>query len=64
MNNQGNAFEGRATIRLGGMPTCSEELGLIPQGNCTNTVLIPDIAAPTVVIVELFDKSSGQSVAK
>jgi hypothetical protein len=64
LDNSGSAFAGRAMIQVGDTPLYDEDLGQIVPGKSTNTIYILDTPAPTRVTIEVFDKATGQSLAK
>ena len=63
LNNSGAPLALTARITLGTSST-AEALGQVPTGQSTNTILVPDIAAPANLIIELLPKDGDGVLAR
>jgi hypothetical protein len=63
LNNAGAAAAVQARITLG-TSVHTENLGSLPIGRSTNTLHVPDIAAPAKLVIELLPKSGDAVLAR
>ena len=63
LTNAGPAIGLKARITLGAS-THTEDLGEVRAGKSTNTVHLPDIAAPTRLVIELLTRAAEGPIAK
>ena len=63
LDNPGPRMPVKARITIG-TATAIEDIGELPTGKSTNSVLVPDIATPTALLVELLAAASDAVLAR
>jgi Glycosyl hydrolases family 38 N-terminal domain/Glycosyl hydrolases family 38 C-terminal domain/Glycosyl hydrolases family 38 C-terminal beta sandwich domain len=63
LNNAGAATAAQARVTVG-TSIHTEDLGQVPRGKSTNTVHVPDVAAPARLVIELLPKAGENVLAR